>query len=454
MFRKISVSLLMLGLIALASACGGAKSAQPAVANTPVGGALSITNTSAYTDQFGSYHVVGAILNNGSSALTAIELAVEIKDASGNSLLKDDSGVTIPRQVFIPMRETLAPGEGSPFDFSYDISNGTPASFRVSVAGYQSGQTDRAVLKGENFQLVDDTKGTLFLSGKLINTGAQWAHLRSVAGFVVGNGDDPSAPPLAAGSSFAFATMLAPAGDVEGRDQTPFVIAIPNPKLGQDWSKAWRIVLDADQAPAPADNPTAVNFTNSYFDREGAYHVVGFLTNNSTVILNPQLVAGLYAEDGTVLDASSKFFSVAVDPGKTMPFDIAYFGSVNSNLAEAARVRTFTVQVDPARTITPSAATVGLEAVGEQVQKDGSIWTFSGTVTNTSDKYLSGVTVTVAVNDGQNNLVATNSTYALPSAKTISPDETVSYKVIISLDPTVDSKDFQMVTSVIGDLIQ
>jgi hypothetical protein len=448
MFRKMFVSVFVLVLITLLSACGEIKSAQPAALNTPVGDLLTVTSTNAFTDQFNGYHVVGTILNKGGSTLTALELSVEIKDASGNSLLKDDSGTSVPRQVFAPMLDTLAQGEASPFDFSYDLAGGTPASYTVSVAGYESGQADRAALKVENVQIVDDAKGTLYLSGKLINTGSQWARVNSLAGYVVGNADTP----LAAGSSFAYVNLLAPAGEAEERDRTPFVIAIPNPAAGQDWGSAWRISWDADQAEAPADNPVAVNFTNSYLDQEGAYHIVGYVTNNSRVALSPELVAGLFDENGTVLDAASTFYSGAVVPGKTMPFNMSYFGSVNSTQAEAARVRTFTVQVDPARTTTPTSGTVELEAIGEQVQKDGAAWTFSGTVTNTTDQNLAGAMVTVSVNDGQNNLVATNSNYILPRIAAIAPDETIPYKITVSLDPMVDSASFLTITTVVGDL--
>jgi len=60
--------------------------------------------------------------------------------------------------------------------------------------------------------------------------------------------------------------------------------------------------------------------------------------------------------------------------------------------------------------------------------------------------------VTVSVNDGQNNLVATNSNYILPRIAAIAPDETIPYKITVSLDPMVDSASFLTITTVVGDL--
>jgi hypothetical protein len=444
MFRKTVVSMLTLVLLMITSACGGKLSSSQLAANTPVRGSLDVTSTSTYTDQFGLYHVVGAIQNNTASVQTGIELSAEIKDAAGNSLLKD-SGVTTASVIFAPMLTSLAPKEISPFDYAYDTSNGTPATSSVSITAYQSGAANRAMLSAENVQLVDDSKGTLYLTGNLVNTGGQWVSIHSLAGSVVGGSENP----LAAGSTIIHLGMLAPAGDSEQRDRTPFVISIPNPGPGQT---DWRIYWDADLVGAPRDFSFGVNFTNSFFDQEGSYHIVGLVTNNSSTILAPALVAGLYAQDGTVLDAAYSFHPVAVGPGKGMPFDLSYFGSVNSSPTESARVRTFTVQVDPARTNPPTSQSVDLKAIGEQQQKDGAIWTFTGSVTNSTNNILSGVSVVVLVNDGQANLVASNSTYVLPVGDGIAPGDSVSYKVSVALDPTVDSSNFSTATLVRGDV--
>ena len=445
MFRKTCISMLTLALLMITSTCGGKPaSSQLSVANTPVRGSLDVTSTGAFTDQFDVYHVVGAIQNNTTSAQTGIELSVEIKDAAGNSLIVQ-GGNTLPNAVFSPILTTLAPGETSPFDYAYDLSNGTPATYSVSTTAYQSGAVNRAMLNAENIQLVDDNKGTLYLTGNLVNTGNRWVSIHSLAGAVVGGSENP----LAAGSSFVHLGMLAPAGDSEQRDRTPFVISIPSPGPGQ---VDWRIYWDADLADAPPDYAIGVNFTNTYYDQEGSYHIVGYVTNNTSEALAPLLVAGLSAEDGTVLDAAYSFHAITVEPGEGVPFDLSYFGSVNSNPTESARVRNFTVQVDPARTKPPTAQPVDLTAIGEQTEKNGAVWTFTGDVTNTTNNNLSGVTVIVAIKDAQDNLVATNSTYVLPVGENITPGATVSYKVSVALDPTIDSSNFNTATIVRGDV--
>jgi len=449
MYRKMTVYALFAGLPFFLAACGITKlinPAQPLVANTPLpsSGSLSITSTNAFTDQFGSYHVVGAVHNSTAGPLTAIQLTIAIKDAAGNSLLKNDSGAPVPNLVFSPMLSSLAPGESSPFDYSYDTRKGTPANYAVKIIGYQSGQVDRAALKVVNPQIADDQKGTLYLSGKLTNTGSQWVHINALAGAVVGSGEAP----LSAGSSFIFDSELAPSGDANQRDQTPFVISFPSPGAGQ---VDWRIYWDANLASAPADYSTDLAFTNSYFDQNGAYHIVGYVTNKTTTTMNPLLVAGLYAQDGTVLDAAYSFLTAPVEPGKNIPFDLSYFGSVNSNKAQASRVRTFSVQVDPARTKVPDGPSAALAPSDVRIQKDGAVWTFSGAATNSTGKDLSGATVIVSIMDAQNNLVAVVSSNVLPSSGSYSPGSGISYQLVAALDPTVDATGFKATTMVIGN---
>ena len=444
MFRKTLSCIVTVVLVALTAACAGnAAAPQLSAASTPVRGDLTVASTSAFTDSFGIYHVVGSIQNNTTSVQSGIELSVTVKDAGGNSLLKD-KGATAASLSFAPLLATLAPGETSPFDFEFNTSGGTPASSAVTVMAYQTGLANRATLNAANVQLVDDGKGTLYLTGNLVNTGAQWVSIHSLAGAVVGGSENP----LSAGTSFVNAQLLAPTGDSEQRDRTPFVITLPSPGAGQT---DWRVYWDADQVAAPTDYALGLNFTNSYFDQEGTYHIVGYVVNNSSATLAPVLVAGLYAEDGTVLDAADSFNVLAVDAGKTIPFDLSYFGSVNASRDQAARVRNFTVQADPARTAPPESQPVDLNAIGEQREQDNANWTFTGTVANSSKGALAGVTVIVTVSDAQGNLVATNSTYVLPAGPSIAPGDSVSYKVVVSLDPTVDSTNFQTATLARGD---
>ena len=418
----------------------------PTATNPPVvqSDALTITSTNAFVDASGTYHVVGEVSNTGSTPLTSIELTLEIKDASGNSLLQDDSGNVAPNTTLSPMLFTLAPGEASPFEYSYDTSKGTPASYNVTVTGQQTGSANRAALKQENVSLVDDGSGWYYLTGELVNTSTQWAHINSLAGGVL----DASGNLLSADLTSTYATELAPAGDADGLDRTPFEINFPNPGASTQWALYW----DADTADNVTGYPMSISVTNSYFDENGSAHLVGWLTNNYTDALTSLVVAGLYAQDGTALDASYAFVPVTIKPDAKVPFSVSSFGSVDHIAAQAALVNSYSAQPDTWFTYPPSADSVDLSATGETVQKDGSAWTFNGNVTNSSTKSLKSATVMVLVKDASGTLVAMEYTTIYPSGDAIAVGEKNSYSLTIYLDPKADTTGYTTTTIVVGEV--
>ena len=448
---KIALYAVVIVLVLSVSACGKstatAPTSQPPVVDTPVTppGDLVIASTNAFVDSYGTYRVVGEVDNNSSTVLNSIELTIEIKDVSGNSLLKDDNGNITPNAIIYPMLYTLAPGIASPFEFSYDTTKGTPASYNVTITGQATGEANRATLQWENVQIVDDGSGWYYLTGALVNTGSQWAHIKGLAGAVL----DDSNNLLSANLAATYATELAPTGDATGRDRTPFEITFPIPGGGTKWQLYW----DADVTDSVTDYPMEVKVTNTYFDQDGSARIVGWITNNSAQTLDDsQVVGGLYAADGTVLDAGNSIVPVPVKPGAAAPFSISSFGRSNYNPDQASLVSNSSAQFDTWFTSPPSFEFVDLVATGETVQKDGATWTFSGSVTNTSDKNLSGATVVVMVMDAQNKLVAMEYTSINPTGDAIAADETNTYSVSVYLDPAADATGFTTTTLVVGDV--
>jgi hypothetical protein len=411
-------------------------------------GELTIVSTFAFTDEWGEYHVVGELQNGTDRVLTSIELTIEIKDASGNSLLKDDNSNVVPTLTFQPLLYTLTPGEASPFEYYLSADAGQPATYNVTITGQQTGQADRANLTVENTQLVDDGQGTLYLTGELVNQGSQWAHINTLAGAALDNKDAV----VSTDWTSTYTTELAPTGDQAGRDRTPFVISFPSPSGVE--AAQWVTYVDADVIDAPTEYPIQIELSNTYFDSWGDFHIVALLTNTGSDNLKTIVVAGLYADDNTVLDADWSFAPIVLSPGESVPVDISSFSSVNYSDTQAGRVSTFTVQTDPYSTYPSLYDVVVLSTKNDQVQKNSDSWTITGDVTNTSSQKLSSETVIVAIYDGQGNLVATEYDYVYPAGDNIASNETNSYEVTIYLDPDVDAMDFTFQTIIQGDVTQ
>jgi hypothetical protein len=429
---------------------GAAQTQSPAnqpAANQPAASSeLTLVSTFAFTDQWGRYYVVGEIQNNTSTAITSIGLTLELKDASGNSLLKDESGNSLASIPFSPLLYTLAPGQSAPFSYSYDASAGAPATYNVTIAGQAPSQATLADIKVEKDELIDNGNGSFHLSGELVNTGSHWAKINALAG----SGLDSNNQVMTTDWSSTYTTLLAPTGDAAGRDRTPFSIEFPVP--GTAVVTKWAVYTDAGITDAPTDYSLAVDIANTYFDSYNSYHLIGTLTNHSSVKLHTMIVGGLYAGDGTTLDASWSFIPVIIEPDASIPFDMASFSSVNWNAKQASRVSSFTVRFDPWATYTPSWEVVALGSTGDQVSKDGATWTFSGSILNNSGRSLSGETIIIAVRDAQGKLIGTTYSYVSPDGDAIAGGQTTFYEVSLYLDPTADTTGYTFQTIVQGDV--
>jgi hypothetical protein len=458
MWRNTSFTLLSLALVIGLTACGGRSAATGASSSAdsegpggaavapPGGEEIVMVSQTAFLDRWGYFHIVGEVRNDSAQPLTAIVLEVELTDEGGNSLVVDEAGNRLPAARFSPMLTTLAPGEVAPFAYAYDMRLGTPAAYRVMVAGYQGGAVERANLVIEHLTMTDDGRGMLYLTGEILNVGNEWVQIHALAGGVL----DAEGMLHSADWTPVFMSMLAPAGDIAGRDRTPFVIQLPHPGAG---ARIPTVYLDADLADAPPPLLVAVDNTNAYFDQYGGYHIVGALTNQTAQPLNLVLVAGLYAADGTVLDAAVQPVPLTLEPGERTPFEIASFTSLDFNPSLAGQLMSHSVRVDPARIASPTATPVRLATSGDRVSLAGSTLVVSGAVVNSSAAPLARITVLATLVDETGAPVMSGYAYLFPSAGSgaIRPGETSPYEIRIEMAPGLDMTRMGIVTLAQGE---
>lgn len=410
-------------------------------------GDLEISQTYGFQDTYGDYYVVGELANNSNKAVTNIELSIEIKDANGNSLLTGDNDEIVPYLTFYPMLYTLAPGDSTPFSYYLSEDAGVPDTYTVKVETFETTTVDRGDLKTENVYVYNDGDGTIYLSGELVNQSNNWVYISGLAGGML----DANDTLITADWTFTYSSVLAPAGDANGFDRTPFTLYMSDPGVEID---SWTTFADAETTNEPDIYDVDVTLTHNYFDEYGDFHIVGTVANNSNSFLTVRLVAGLYDSQGRAIDADYMTLPIVVGPGATgAPFDISYFTSVNWNDEVAAMLDTFTVQVDWYSTYEPYYDVVDLTVADSSYEQDGSILTFTGNITNTSGKSLSGATVLVYIEDKDGNVVATESTYLWPEGDTIAPNASLPFELTVYGDPDMNfNADYTYYTYVQGDV--
>ncbi len=443
----------IVGLALAATACGGGAAAPNSVQATqapateaavdtsqpPQSGTLDLVSAYGYKDSTGYYHVVGTIHNGTGQPINSIQLNLELKDANGKSLLRDSNNQPADTVQFSPALDTLGPDEVSPFDYSVntaDVGEPAPNGFKVTVASSQPAQVTRAKVTIQGIQMVADNSGSLYITGELVNQDSKGAEIASFAGAAL----DDQGNVVASNDSGSLTRTLAPAGDSSGNDRTPFSIRLDSPG---DAAKQPMIYLDAQEADPYTASKVTFQVTNAYFDENKDYHVVGSMTNNDSQTLTVRLVAGLYAKDGTPLDADTVDSAFDLASGQSVPFDFQSFSVVDGLPDVAAKLDHYAVQVDPYWTFKSDANIVELQGADDQKTDNGNgQWDYSGTITNTSGKQLSSVTVVVAAYDAQNKLVAVAITDANSKGSVIAVNEKDTYDATFYFDPGVDATNF------------
>lgn len=412
-----------------------------------VAGEISVTSLYSYLDEYNYFHVVGLIFNNTERPVTSIELTLELADGDGNTVLRDSDDNPEDFTTFSPLLYTLAPGETSPFEYSLSASDQDTSDwqFTVEVTGQSTGEVDRAEMEVVNDQIASDEFGTIYLTGELVNLSDGPVLVNSLAGVLLDDADVAQA----ADASYSLTRYLAPAGDENGNDRTPFVITLDGPAdNATQTSYYWDVDL-TDQVDT--GSAVTIDITNGFVDTFDRLHVVANVGNNGDEVLSIQLVAGLYADDGTVLDAATASSPIYLGPGEVVPVSFDYFSSVASNADELARVDTYTIQVDPYWTYATSFDVVALESANEAStdEGDGQV-TFTGDVVNSSSEDLSSATVVLALYDTDNNLVSSNWTSVYPEGDTFAAGESLPFELTLSLPPDLDTTNYTFLTFVQG----
>ena len=398
------------------------------------GGEVTIVQSYGYQDSWDYYHVVGILRNDSSEPVSGLELDVEIRDASGKSLLMDGDA-SVEFLTAYPSFYTLQPGEEAPFDFYTSIESGEPSDYVVTITeGYEGDSEDRPSLSVENTQLITDGDGSYYLTGELVNDHNEGVYIASLVGALFA--DDGTM--VATSSSYDKAYSLMPAGDERGMDRTPFSISMDAPEDG-DFTD-WQVYIESSEDDDVVVAPISIAFTNNYLDEWDSFHLVGTLTNETedNVVYSTSLITGLYDGNGVVLDARTSSVPMYILPGETVPFEISYFYILEEG-DNMDRFETFTVQIDPYWTYEVDYDLVDLAVTNEDATYDSSgMWTIKGEVTNNSGSDLTSATVVAGLFDAEDTLVAMNWTYIWPDGEVIADGETYDFEIYIYADPSLD----------------
>ena len=395
---------------------------------------VKVTSQVVVSDVLGNTHILGEVLNGSESPAEAIQLTVVALDASGVSLLQSETGEPVQEVAFSPLITRLAAGKSAPFDFILPTDSPLPTVFQVFVTSFQPSSASLQTLQVENAQVMSGENGEAVLVGELVNPNPVSVSIQGLAASL----KDGSNILVSAGGGGLSAGLLLPAGDTNLLDRSPFKIpfyaALPT-------GGSWQVFVDAVDTGTSAETDStqfAIDQSFTYYqDDRGTSHLVSSIKNPFERAFSVQLVAGLYGGTGSVMDMSLLALPLDLQPGEELPFDVHDFLLVNGKPDLQAKLDSFTLQVDPSRTVTSNRVWTEVEVENQQEEQgEKGVWTFSGRVTNSGDAEIDRfVVMATLTSHSTGKVVAVSTTILLNPAGRIPHGMAMDYKIEVLADP-------------------
>jgi len=394
---------------------------------------LFISQVSGYFDEFGDYRVIGLVTNNTERTYDNLEIEINIYDAAGEILYTEITNTTL---------YTLPPDQTSPFGlWVYDDLVGAD-HVEAEIVGKSVGTLERALVEIRGVLLTVDDASDVHLTGEIYNANLDPIQINDLAGATF----EAEGNLLTADSSTVLGRYLDPG------EKSPFRITMTSPVNGIANIADYEIYINAEIAqPEDFFDLVISDEHNFYVDTFGFFHLVGEITNDSTENLDIELVAGLYDEADSVLDAASTGLAIyAVAPGETLPYDFAYWGPVTYKDGILNSVNSYSVQWDPYWTWTSSTEYVSILVQASPPVYDENYGIFSGEVLNDSGTTLNGATIILSLYDHTTGeLIATDYDVVFDE---ILAGANADFEIYLDRSPEWEVENLDMVVVAKGEL--
>lgn len=427
----------------------GQNQVQPSAqqGSQPTDDPIAIESTNSYLDSVDDFYVTGLVKNTSSQALSNITLTLEIRDASGKSLITDDNGAILESTEINPILTTIGPGEESPLSYYITPPAGTtPVKYTLTYKSSEPASTNRGNLALEHSHFTNDGSGVYYIFGELVNKGSQPVKINSLAGALM----DGSGNVLAANSTLNLIEYLAASGDSQGLDRMPFGVMIYAAKNSTDATK-WNIYLDEDTTNPLSLHGVKFTISTIYRDSTGSVHVVGTTSHGDSKQITYPVQGYLTDKDGNILDTYFYMFPINIDANTTLPYDINTWGQINYNETDKSAVEHAYVQVDPSWIWeTNDTYLLGTENGGQPTDKGNGEVQVTGTAINSTGATLKEMVVMITFFDANKNVAGTGYESLYPTGDTFTASETAPFDFSLYLDPGQEYTAYDYQIQVIG----
>lgn len=369
----------------------GVEIIQPTESNTDDQSPVNIYNINSFWNTTGAFRVVGLVQNNSSRTINNIKIDISVFDSTDQFLYADTANTLL---------FTLIPGEISPFVLKIDSISKDAKYATGIISSYGNGKIERSSVEILGVTTSVDDSNKVNITGELYNGNLDPIQINGLAGAVFNqdgeiiatNAQTVSSQYLDPGEKGVFRITMT------GSD--PEILSFTD----------YHVFADVQ-----VTNPQGyfdLTFSESptyYMDPSDWFHLVGEITNHSETPFQVGFIAGVYDEAGNVIDVAQTNLPInTLLPGDILPFDFSNWGPLNSKMGWVDSAVRFSIQWDPYWTEVSESTSIELQIENDSYTVDGFFSTFSGFVTNNTNRDLSNIVVLVSLYD-QSQIISMNS---------------------------------------------
>ena len=392
---------------------------------------LEIVSVNGFLDTFESWNIVGLVLNNTDRIVDSVEIEIELFDTAGNSLYVNTTFVDL---------FNIAPGEITPF--SYTVFEDVPGAdnFVATVIGNSTTELERAYPDVVNMNMVHDDSGDTHITGEFVNNTDQAIEINSLAAATF----DAGGQVLTANSYSVSIRHLNPG------ESGPFRISITGADTGTAEIDSFVVYTDSEFGDPLGPFGLTISDAYDYVDTFDNLHLVGEVTNDGDLTLNVNLVAGIYAADGTVLDASDISLPInALPPGETLPYDFDFWGPLVDSSGLLEQADSYTIQVDAYWTWETTTEQHVLSTQNDVNEFDDFGGEFNGQVVNDSGGPVDYITIVIYLRElATDRVIASGYDFIFDE---LADGATADYTVFIDVPDGFDIASAEYFIIVVGE---
>lgn len=415
---------------------------------------VDITGVHWFQEPDGAWRVVGMMHNNSSQPIAKVFMGVLTKNKDDESVYPDGPDSAHPNgpdgEDFSAYPLNLLPGNQAPF--SAWIKREIPGldHFTIEKELCVAAEPDeRLQVQERGGRLLVDDNGLAQVTMEVMNPGPQTA---LIDGTMVGV-FDASDNLISAVNADVTPRILAPgeSGPVRA------TLALPPGEAAQ--VKSYKLYLDAlatTPAPELLDARKDVQVDAQYLDTSGHFHLVGQITNSGSKPLMVSMQATVYSDPArtAVVDAAFLDTLIPLEPGATMPFDLADWQVLNNKAGLwdtlSKQNAAIVLRIEPFRTWTTDASVVPLTVIEQPPTFSNQEAIFTGQVKNETGHDILLGTVTAALRDeASGKIIATGQT-PLNIVNVLAAGESLNYSIAIPVEPGFDPQAVQFEVTASG----